>query len=109
MTLATTFQLTLGLYIPSLVTGQPPAKVAMDRISQFLVDHVCPLLDGFRVSKHVVSWKGEPEPCVVVTFTTTEDADLAYLKVYAIAQAYKSLYNQDSVLIHQFDSTVEFV
>jgi len=109
MTLATTFQLTLGLYIPSLVTGQPPIEVTQDQISQFLVDHVCPLLDGFRVSEHLGFWKGDPEPCVVVTFTTTEDADLAYLKVYAIAQAYKCQFNQDSVLINQFDSSVEFV
>jgi hypothetical protein len=109
MTLATTFQFTLGLYIPSPVTGQPPAEVTQDQLTQFLVDHVCPLLDGFRVSEHLGFRKGDPVPCVVVTYTTDEDADLAYLKVYAIAQAYKSLYNQDSVLIRQYASTVEFV
>jgi hypothetical protein len=109
MTRATTFELTLGLYIPSLVTGQPPVSVTDDQISQFLVDHVCLRLPGFRVSEHLGFWMGDPMPCVVVTYTTTYDADLTYLNVYAIAQAYKSLFNQDSVLIHQFDSTVEFV
>jgi hypothetical protein len=109
MTLATTFELTLGLYTPSLVTGQPPIEVTQDQISLFLVDHVAPLLQGFRVSEHLGFWEGDPEPCAVVTYTTTDDADLAYLKVYAIAQAYKCQFKQDAVLIHQFDSAVEFV
>lgn len=106
MSSTTTFELTLGLTIPSPDANQPESFIEPDAFDLFLVQEASPLLRSFRITESLGFWQGEPEPCVVLTYISApdEDTDQAYLKLHAIATAFKARFSQQAVLISEYNS-----
>ena len=84
----TQFQLYLGRNIPG------SGKVSKALIQEFIAQEVTPRFDGFTMTEGVGFWKGEQESVTILTFITDEAT-----KVAEIADAFKSAFRQDSVLM----------
>ena len=84
------FQLFLGRNIPDSGT------VTKAMMTRFIREQVCPRFDGFTVTEGVGFWKGEQEQVTILTFIT-DDSD----SVAAIAEAFKTAFRQESVLMTQ--------
>ena len=83
-----TYQLFCGRDIPS-------GGVVDDKsFNSFLETHVNTTFDGYTVSNVMGMWKGTPEITNCISICTDRYAD-----VLAIANAYKELFEQDSVAI----------
>jgi len=82
------FQLFLGRNIPDAGT------ISKAMLQRFIREQVCPRFDGFTMTEGVGFWKGEQEQVTILTFIT-DDAD----SVTAIAEAFKSAFRQESVLM----------
>ena len=83
-----TYQLFCGRDIPS-------GGVVDDKsFNSFLEMHVNTAFDGYTVSNVMGMWKGTPEITNCISICTDRQAD-----VLKIAQAYKELFEQDSVAI----------
>ena len=82
------FQLFLGRNIPDAGT------ISKAMMQQFIRDHVCTRFDGFTVTEGVGFWKGEQENVTILTFITEDD-----VSVREIADAFKSAFRQESVLM----------
>lgn len=101
MSVSTTYTITFGLFRG----GDTP--ITEDEWNLFLVQSVCPFLDSFSVREELGFWKGEPEPCRVLTFISKDYEDS--LKVHAIATHYKERFKQDAVLINSTSSITDLV
>ena len=82
------FQLFLGRNIPDA------GKISKAMMQTFIRDEVCPRFDGFTVTEGVGFWKGEQENVTILTFITDEVDN-----VTAIAEAFKTAFRQESVLM----------
>lgn len=101
MTVATTYTITFGLFRPE---GAP---ISEDEWNLFLTQEVCPLLDSFSVSDCLGFWKGNPEPCRMLTFISHEFED--GIAIHAIASHYKARFQQESVMINSFASFPDLI
>jgi hypothetical protein len=82
------FQLFLGRNIPDAGT------ISKAMMQTFIREEVCPRFDGFTVTEGVGFWKGEQENVTILTFITDEVDN-----VTAIAEAFKTAFRQESVLM----------
>jgi len=83
-----TYQLFCGRDIPS-------GGVVDDKsFNSFLEMHVNTVFDGYTVSNVMGMWKGVPEITNCISICTDREDD-----VLKVAQAYKELFEQDSVAI----------
>lgn len=105
MPLTTTFTITFGLFRPGRL-----GAITEDEWNRFLVDHICPLLDGFSIREELGFWKGDLERCRVLTTVSIDQdpADLA-LVVHAIASNYRDRFSQEAVLVSSYNSVTDLV
>jgi hypothetical protein len=101
MTVATTYTITVGLYR----ADQDP--ITEDEFNLFITQEVCPILPSFSIRDELGFWNGEPEPCRVITYVSTEYED--GISIHAIATAYKARFNQKAVMINSFASFPDIV
>jgi hypothetical protein len=101
MSTATTYNITFGLY----KDGNTP--ITEDEFNLFLTEEVVPLLDSFSISDTLGFWNGEPEPCRVLTFISSDYDD--GVTVYGIALSYKKRFDQEAVMVNSFTSFPELV
>ena len=67
-------------------------------------------LDCYTYSGAVGSWKGRPEPSLVIEVDDLgEDIDSTFSKVYNTAHAIKTLNKQDSVLVQEILSNSKLI
>ena len=85
----TQFQLFLGRNIPDA------GKVTAEMMNDFIKDEVSPRFDGFTITEGTGFWKGEQENVTIITFITADGKT----KVHQIADAFKTSFRQDSVLM----------
>ena len=85
----TQFQLFLGRNIPD--AGQ----VTPEMMNDFINDEVSPRFDGFTITEGTGFWKGQQEKVTIITFITADGKT----KVHQIADAFKTSFRQDSVLM----------
>lgn len=104
MPLTTTFTITFGLF------KKYQGVVTEDEWNLFLVEEVCPLLQGFSVREELGFWGSDPEPSKVLTVIACEQdpIDLA-LTVHAIATSYRDRFEQEAVLVNSWNSVAELV
>jgi hypothetical protein len=102
MTVTTTYIISFGLFIPD------GGVVTEDEWNRFLTEEVCPVFTSFSVREELGFWNGEPEPIKVITIISDND-ELSAVGVYAIAQTYRNLFNQEAVLVSYFDSITDLI
>lgn len=98
---ATQYSITFGLFKRD---GEP---VSEDQFYQFLNSEVTPLFSGYSLREELGMYKGEPEPCYVITIISSDYDDA--LAVYGIAKAYKQQFDQETVLINSTSCFPELV
>tara|TARA_B100002019_G_scaffold280562_1_gene283642 strand:- start:115 stop:429 length:315 start_codon:yes stop_codon:yes gene_type:complete len=91
----TQFQLFLGRNIPDA------GKVTNEMLDAFIATEVTSRFDGFTVTEGIGFWKGQQEKVTILTFITDEAT-----KVAEIADAFKSAFRQDSVLMTEMQMPV---
>ena len=91
----TQFQLFLGRNIPDA------GKVTNEMLDAFIATEVTSRFDGFTVTEGIGFWKGQQEKVTFLTFITDEAT-----KVAEIADAFKSAFRQDSVLMTEMQMPV---
>jgi hypothetical protein len=101
MSVATTYTIVMGLYRDNT------NPITEDEFNLFLTQEVCPLLRSFSVREELGFFEGEPEPCKVITYVSTEFED--GIAIHAIATHYKARFNQQAVMINSFASFPDFV
>jgi hypothetical protein len=101
MTVATTYTITVGLFQGN---NQP---ITEDDFFLFIEEEVAPLLRSFSIRDELGYFDGEPEPCRVITYVSTDYEDA--LAVHAVASAYKERFDQLAVMVNSFASIPEFI
>ena len=101
MTVATTYTITFGMFIPD------GSCVSEDEWHLFLTQQVDPLLNSYSVRDELGIWDGIPEPSRVLTYISTEYEDA--LCIHAIASTYKQQFKQKAVMVNSFASYPEHV
>jgi hypothetical protein len=101
MSVATTYTIVMGLYRDNT------NPITEDEFNLFLTQEVCPLLKSFSVREELGFFEGEPEPCKVISYVSTEFED--GIAIHAIATHYKARFNQQAVMINSFASFPDFV
>ena len=101
MTVATTYTITFGMFIPD------GSCVSEDEWHLFLTQQVDPLLNSYSVRDELGIWNGEPAPARVLTYISTEYEDA--LCIHAIASTYKQQFKQKAVMVNSFASYPEHV
>jgi hypothetical protein len=101
MTVATTYTITFGMFIPD------GSCVSEDEWHLFLTQQVDPLLSSYSFRDELNIWKGEPAPSRVLTYISTEYEDA--LSIHAIASTYKQQFHQKAVMVNSFASYPEYV
>jgi hypothetical protein len=101
VTVATTYTITVGLFERD---NQP---ISEDDFFLFIEEEVAPLLKSFSIRDELGYFNGDPEPCRVITYVSTEYED--GIAIHAIATAYKKRFNQMAVMVNSFASVPEFI
>ena len=83
-----TYQLFCGRDIPN------GGVVTDEMFNSFIKDELDTVFDGYTISNVLGMWKGQPEVTNCISICTDR-----YNDVLAIANAYKQLFEQDSVAI----------
>lgn len=101
MTVATTYTITVGLFRGD---NQP---ISEDEFFLFIEEEVAPLLDSFSIRDELGYFGGQPEPCRVITYVSTDYED--GIAIHAISTAYKTRFDQMAVMVNSFASVPEFI
>jgi hypothetical protein len=102
---ATCYTLSFGLF--RQIEDGPITPITEDEWNLFVIQEVCPLFKNFSVREELGFWKGEPEPIKVVSYITSRINDV--MSVYGLAQTYKQMFGQETVLINSYTTFAEFV
>ena len=102
---ATCYTLSFGLF--RQIEDGPITPITEDEWNLFVIKEVCPLFKNFSVREELGFWKGEPLPIKVVSYITSRFDD--GVSVYGLAQTYKQMFGQETVLINSYTTFPEFV